>query len=125
MTPDLTTELAAFIAEYERAANSHDVGRVLALIAEDATYWFTDGSYRGREEIAGALERTFATIHEEVYEIRELEWVALTDELAACRYHFFWRGVVDGQPSSGRGRGTNVVVRRDAAWQVHHEHLSY
>jgi uncharacterized protein (TIGR02246 family) len=122
---DRANQLAPFMAEYERAANSHDIGRVLPLIAEDATYWFTDGSYRGREEIAGALERTSATIHEEVYEIRELEWVALTEELAACRYHFFWRGVVDGQPSSGRGRGTNVLVRRDGAWRVQHEHLSY
>jgi ketosteroid isomerase-like protein len=122
---DRANQLAPFMAEYERVANSHDIGRVLPLIAEDATYWFTDGSYRGREEIAGALERTFATIHEEVYEIRELEWVALTEELAVCRYHFFWRGVVDGQPSSGRGRGTNVLVRRDGAWRVQHEHLSY
>jgi uncharacterized protein (TIGR02246 family) len=122
---DLTTELAAFIAEYERAANSHDVEQVLRLIADDATYWFTDGSYRGREEIAGALERTFATIHDEVYEIRELEWVALTAELAACRYRFIWRGVVDGQPRSGGGRGTNIAVKRDGAWQVQHEHLGY
>jgi ADP-ribose pyrophosphatase YjhB (NUDIX family) len=121
---DRATQLAAFMAEYERAANSHDVRQVLPLIADDATYWFTDGSYRGREEIAGAFERTFATIDDEVYEIRELEWFALTDELAACRYRFSWRGIVDGQPSSGRGRGTNVVVKRDGAWQVKHEHLS-
>ena len=112
------------MAEYEGAANSHDVERILPLIADDATYWFTDGSYRGREEIAGALERTFATIRDEVYEIRELEWFALTDELAACRYRFFWRGVIDGQPSSGQGRGTNIVVKRDGVWQVQHEHLT-
>jgi uncharacterized protein (TIGR02246 family) len=121
---DGARQLAAFMAEYERAANSHDVRRVLALVAEDATYWFTDGSYRGREEIAGALERTFATIQDEVYEIREVEWFAVTDEVAACRYRFSWRGVVDGQARSGRGRGTNVLVRRDGAWQVQHEHLS-
>jgi uncharacterized protein (TIGR02246 family) len=119
------TQLAAFMAEYERAANSHDVQRILPLIADDATYWFTDGSYRGREEITDALERTFAAIHDEVYGIREVEWVAATDEFAACRYRFSWRGVVDGQPSSGRGRGTNVLVKRDGAWQVQHEHLSY
>jgi hypothetical protein len=99
----------------ERAANSHDVQRILPLIAEDATYWFTDGSYRGREEITDALERTFAAVHDEVYGIRELEWVAATDEFAACRFRFSWRGVVDGQPSSGWGRGTNVLVQRSLA----------
>ena len=123
--PDLVSQLGAFMAEYERAANSHDVHQVLPLIANDATYWFTDGSYRGREEIAGALERTFAAIQNELYEIRELEWFAANDELAACRYRFSWRGLVDGQPSSGRGGGTNVVVKRDQAWLVQHEHLSY
>jgi ADP-ribose pyrophosphatase YjhB (NUDIX family) len=120
----LTAELTGFMAEYERAANSHDVRLVLPLIANDAIYWFTDGSYRGREEIAGALERTFATIQNEVYEIRELEWVAANDKFAACRYRFSWRGVVDGQPSSGLGRGTNIVIKRDGVWQVQHEHLS-
>jgi ADP-ribose pyrophosphatase YjhB (NUDIX family) len=119
-----TATATAFMAEYERAANSHDIELILPLIADDATYWFTDGSYRGREEIAGALERTFAAIQDEVYEIRELEWVALTEELAACRYRFSWRGLVDGRPSSGRGHGTNVVVKRDGTWRVKHEHLS-
>jgi ketosteroid isomerase-like protein len=122
--PDRATQLAAFMVDYERAANSHDVQQVLPLIADDATYWFTDGSYRGREEIAGALERTFAVIQDEVYDIRELEWVELTAEVAVCRYRFCWRGVVDGRPTSGRGRGTNVLVERDGAWQVQHEHLS-
>jgi uncharacterized protein (TIGR02246 family) len=121
---DLITGLTAFMTEYEHAANSHDIEQVLPLIADDATYWFTDGSYRGREEIAGALERTFAAIQDEVYEIRELEWVALTPGVAACQYRFCWRGVVEGQPGSGRGRGTNVLVERDGAWQVQHEHLS-
>ena len=121
---DRAAELTAFMAEYERAANGHDLERILPLIADDATYWFTDGSYRGREEIAGALERTFAAIQDEVYEISELEWVALTEELAACRYRFSWRGMVDGRPTSGRGRGTNIVIKRDGAWQVMHEHLS-
>ena len=122
---DVARQLAAFMAEYERAANSHDVRQVLPLIAEDATYWFTDGSYCGREEIAGAFERTFATIRDEVYELRELEWFALADEVAACRYRFSWQGVVDGQARSGRGRGTNVLVNRDGSWRVQHEHLSH
>jgi uncharacterized protein (TIGR02246 family) len=120
----LRAELTAFMAEYERAANSHDVQRVLPLIADDASYWFTDGSYRGREEIARALERTFAAIQDEVYEVREVEWVALTAEVAICRYRFCWRGVVDGQPSSGLGRGTNALVKRIGGWRIQHEHLS-
>ncbi|MFJ4406431.1 nuclear transport factor 2 family protein [Streptomyces sp. NPDC088910] len=28
------------------------------------------------------------------------------------------------QPRSGEGRGTNVIVKRDGAWKMLHEHLS-
>lgn len=121
---DSAAEPAAFLRRYEQATNSHDLQRVLPLIAEDAVYWFSDGSHRGRAEIAGAIERTFATIRDETYEISDVEWVALTPGHAVCRYRFSWTGVVDGQARSGAGRGTNVLVRRDGGWLVLHEHLS-
>jgi ketosteroid isomerase-like protein len=57
-------------------------------------------------------------------EITDLEWVVLSAEYAVCRYRFGWTGVIDGQPGSGRGRGTNVVVKRDGGWKMLHEHLS-
>ena len=94
------------------------------MIAGDATYWFTDGSYQGLEAIKAAIEQTFTAIRDEVYEIRDLEWVVLTAEHAVCRYGFSWQGLVAGQPRSGGGRGTNVVVRRDGTWKMQHEHLS-
>jgi uncharacterized protein (TIGR02246 family) len=123
--PDLTAELTAFMTRYERATNSHDIDRVAPLIAEDATYWFSDGSHQGLAAIRGAIERTFATIQDEVYRIEDLEWIVLAADHAVCRYRFFWRGVVDGRPRSGQGRGTNVIVRRDdGAWRMQHEHLS-
>ncbi|MBK3574154.1 nuclear transport factor 2 family protein [Streptomyces sp. MBT65] len=109
---------------YERATNSHDIERVVPFIADEATYWFSDGSYQGIEEIRSAIERTFATILDEVYEIRDVEWPVLTGDFAVCRYRFSWTGVIDGESRSGRGRGTNVVVRRDGGWRMLHEHLS-
>jgi ketosteroid isomerase-like protein len=121
---DLAVELTAFMRRYEQAANSHDIGRVAPLIASDAVYWFSDGSHRGLGEIAGAIERTFVAIQDEVYEIKELEWIVLAADHAVCRYRFFWTGVVDGRPRSGQGRGTNVLVKRDGWWKVQHEHLS-
>lgn len=121
---DPAAELTAFLRRYEQANNSHEIDRVVPLIAEDAVYWFSDGSHRGLDEIAGAIERTFEAIRDETYEIRDLEWVVLAADHAVCRYRFFWTGVVDGRPRSGEGRGTNVIVKRDASWKVQHEHLS-
>jgi ketosteroid isomerase-like protein len=112
------------MTQYEQANNSHDIGRVAPLIAEDATYWFSDGSHRGLGEITDAVERTFSTIQDEVYQIRDLEWVVLAADHAVCRYRFFWKGIIDGQSRSGQGRGTNVIVKRDGAWRMQHEHLS-
>jgi ketosteroid isomerase-like protein len=121
---DLETELTSFVERYEQATNRHDFGQLVPLIAEDATYWFTEGSYHGIDAIRAAVERTFATILDEVYEIQNLEWVAVADDLAVCRYRCSWKGVIDGEPASGHGRGTNVMTKRDGAWKMSHEHLS-
>ena len=121
---DLAAELTAVLRQYEQATNSHDIDLVMPLIAEDAVYWFSDGSHEGLDQIAGAITRTFDVIRDETYEISDLEWVVLADDHAVCRYRFFWTGTVDGQPRSGKGRGTNVLVKRDGAWKMQHEHLS-
>ena len=121
---DLAAELTAFMREYEEANNSHDIDRVTPMIAPDATYWFTDGSHDGLPQIAEAIRRTFSVIKDESYEINGLEWVVLAPEHAVCAYRFSWTGVVDGEPRSGHGRGTNVLVKHEGRWQVRHEHLS-
>lgn len=120
----LPAELGEFMCAYELASNSHDVDRVTPLIAADATYWFSDGCYRGRAAIAAALSRTFAVIQNEVYEITDLEWIAVAESLAACRYRFSWWGTIDGQPRCGTGRGTSVLVRHGTTWHMQHQHLS-
>lgn len=113
-----------FMRLYERATNQHDAAALTPLIAPDAVYWFTDGSYRGRAAIGEAIARTFTAIQDEVYEIYDLDWVVTGEESAVCRYRFRWAGVVDGRPASGEGRGTSVLVRRQGHWLVLHEHLS-
>ncbi len=109
---------------YEQANNSHDIDRVVHMIAQDATYWFTDGSYQGLADITAAISRTFSAIQNETYTISDLEWIMLTAEHAMCRYQFSWTGLVDGQPRSGDGRGTNLIVKADGRWMMSHEHLS-
>ena len=122
--PEPTATLTAFVRAYEQATNSHNITRVTPLIAPEAVYWFSDGSHRGREAILAAIAGTFATIQDEVYRIDELEWIACNDGHAACRYRFTWTGTINGQPRSGTGRGTNVLINSAGAWQMLHEHLS-
>ncbi|QNE18630.1 nuclear transport factor 2 family protein [Kribbella qitaiheensis] len=117
-------ELVEFWREYERRTNGHLVGPWGELLAEDAVYWFTTGSFVGRAAVMEAVEHNFRVIEDEVYRISDVEWVAAAEDSAVVRYRFSWVGVQDGQEISGAGRGTNVMVRRDGRWLMLHEHLS-
>jgi ketosteroid isomerase-like protein len=117
-------ELNQFLKEYENQTNTHVFENLRPLIAEDAVFWFPDGSYKGIYEIQKAFEATFSRIQDEDYHINNLEWLAIGPVLAVCVYNFHWTGVVNGKKAEGRGRGTNIVVRRNNTWQMLHEHLS-
>lgn len=117
-------ELQAFLAEYEVKTNGHDVEKWASLVAEDASYWFTEGSYEGLHSIRAAVQRTFELIRDEVYTIKDVHWVSVARESACVRYRFEWVGYVDGERKEGRGRGTNVMAKRGGQWQMVHEHLS-
>ncbi|MHC6220095.1 Cif family virulence factor [Arthrobacter sp. MMS24-S77] len=52
----LVDELTAVMRGYAAANNTHDIEQVLPYIAKDATYWFSDGSYEGRELVRAAIE---------------------------------------------------------------------
>ena len=113
-----------FMRDYERLTNRHDIQQLAPLIAEDATYWFSDGSHAGRAAVLAAIGETFETIQDEMYSIANLEVVAEEPNLSVVRYRFQWSGTVGGSPRSGEGRGTNVIVRRGGRWLMLHEHLS-
>lgn len=46
-THALTAELDAFMADYEERTNARALDRWRELVADDATYWFTAGSFEG------------------------------------------------------------------------------
>ena len=110
--------------EYAVQTNTHDFDRVAPLIAGDAIYFFSEGTYASADDLRAAFEHTWATIRDEDYRIEDLHWLACDERIAVCVYRFHWRGVVHGQPREGLGRGTSVLARSDAGWRVVHEHLS-
>jgi ketosteroid isomerase-like protein len=94
------------------------------MIAPDATYWFTDGSYTGIDEIRQAVEATFTKLQDEVYRISDVRWPLATETAAVCTYHFSWQATIDGKRQFGSGRGTNVLGKRNGSWVIVHEHLT-
>ena len=115
---------AEFLHEYERRTNPHRFEEVSPLIADDATYWFNDGSFQGKDAIRQAFEDTWELIKDEHYAIENVQWLVDEEHASVCIYLFRWQGNVEGQIRQGKGRGTSVLQKFGNSWQVIHEHLS-
>lgn len=112
-------------AELIRRMRAKDLDATLALIADDAVYFWSNGAALfGRAAIAEALAENFAAINQDTYDVDDVTWVAESRDVAACVFAFRWSGLMDGERVSGRGRGATVLRRGDTGWQVVHEHLS-
>ncbi len=112
------------LREYEQRTNSHHFEEVKPLLADDAVYWFSEGSYQGKEAIKQAFEKTWDIIQNEHYAIENIQWLAKDETVAVCIYQFHWQGMIEGHLQQGVGRGTSVFQKLDGDWKVTHEHLS-
>jgi uncharacterized protein (TIGR02246 family) len=111
--------------EMVRRMRAKHLDGVMALIADDAVYFWSNGSAMfGKAEIAEAMQTNFATILDDTYDVHDLTWIAEDDDIAACVFRFEWTGKINGQPVSGQGRGVTVLKRIDGEWRVAHENLS-
>lgn len=117
-------ELKSFIKEYERATNSHDFDQVKPLIAKDALYWFSEGTFKGIKAIEKIFVQTWNKVKEEKYHIKNVKWLMTDNKYGVCVYDFFWQGKVNEKLKQGHGRGTNFFVKKGKKWQIGHEHLS-
>ena len=115
---------AQFMDEYAIRTNTHQFDSVAELIAEDAVYWFNDGSFLGRAAIRQAFEATWAAIQNEIYRIDDVRWLVQDQHSAVCIYTFHWQGQVNNAVVQGSGRGTSVLSSINELWLVVHEHLS-
>jgi hypothetical protein len=113
-----------FLHEVEQKTNTHRFEEVAPLIADNAIYWFNDGSFQGKAAIRAAFERTWAGIQDEQYAIEDVQWLVDDEAVAVCVYRFRWQGMVEGRQMEGMGRGTSVFQKVNDRWQVIHEHLS-
>jgi ketosteroid isomerase-like protein len=111
------------ILAYKDALATQRWDEVAPLIHEDACFIFSEGTYLGKAAIEPAVRATFDLIKSERYAIKDVVWTYVHEDSAACTYGFEWSGLIEGQPASGTGRGTTVVVRGGERWQIIHEHL--
>ena len=112
-----------FIAAYEQALATQNWQEVAPLIHERCVATFSEGTYVGKAAVESAFRRTFSLIEDEKYRIDQVHWVLERPNTAAMVFRFQWSGLVDGQPASGAGRGTSVLVKQEGRWQLLCEHL--
>jgi uncharacterized protein (TIGR02246 family) len=112
-------------AELLRRMTAKDLPGTLELIADDAVYFWSNGSAMfGKDAIAEGLKDNFANIQNDTYNVSDVTWLVESADAAACVFEFTWTGDIDGHPAAGRGRGASVLRRADARWQIVHENLS-
>ena len=111
--------------ELYRRMNAKDLDGTLELIADDAVYFWSNGSSMfGKAAIAEGLKRNFDVIQNDTYETSDVTWIVKSDDLAACVYQFRWTGEIEGKAVAGGGRGSSVLRRVHGQWRTVHEHLS-
>jgi ketosteroid isomerase-like protein len=111
--------------ELVRRMNAKDLEGTLELIADDAVYFWSDGSAMfGKAAIAEGLKRNFVGIENDTYEVLDVTWLVEAGDIAACVFRFQWAGEVNGVPATGSGRGASVLRRLDGEWRTVHENLS-
>ncbi|HYB76128.1 MAG TPA: nuclear transport factor 2 family protein [Nitrososphaerales archaeon] len=115
-----------FIQVYEKKSASHRFDEVDPLIADDAVFWFNDGSFSGKDSIRKAFDRTSTfEIQDERYWLDNLRWLVKAEGFAVCIFSYHWTGVVEGVfKNLGDGRGTCVLRAFESGWKISHEHLS-
>ena len=65
--------LACLYGGVREMTNPRDLVRWRELVADDATYRFTDGSFDGIDAIVAAVQLTFEAIQDEVYTISDVQ----------------------------------------------------
>jgi len=119
--PTMNHETA--LANYVEKLNTHSWTQIAPCVTQDAVFIFTEGTFIGHAAAKAAFEKTFKLIENEVFSLHDIQWTAITSEMAACHYEFRWKGLISGQEAMGGGRGTTILHKVDRSWLVAHEHL--
>lgn len=116
---------ANYKRELVRRMNAKDLEGTLELIADDAVYFWSNGTAMfGKAAIRRAMQTNFEAIRNDTYETLDVTWLVEAEDTAVCVFRFQWSGEVDGKAASGTGRGATVLRRIDGEWRTIHENLS-
>ena len=115
---------SVFIQQYQAALAAQSWQQVAPLIHRNATVTFSTGAvHTGIAAIQQAYERNFTLIKNEQYIVSDIHWLAEGPAMAVYTFGFEWKGIINGEPAGGKGRGTAVLINNNGQWQLLAEHL--
>ena len=114
-----------FVTAYKTALGTQQWKNVEPLIHENACVTFSNGAVnKGLAEIKTAYEYNFSVIKSEDYQMSNLHWALKNETVAVYLFDFSWKGIINGTPSSGCGKGTAVIVCESKNWKLLAEQLT-
>jgi len=102
-----------------------DIDAALALLTEDVTFFYSNGTALwGKDAFAKSITTNWTLIGDYEYSTLDSIWLAESDTAAIVIYAFSWSGVAGGNKVGANGRGTRVFRKERAGWRLAHEHLT-
>jgi ketosteroid isomerase-like protein len=121
---ELDSELHTFFEVYEEASRAKRFEKLSPLVADNAVFWFVDGSFVGKPAIRQAFEDRWTRMRDEECTRTNVDWVVATYWTSACTFDFRSEHTVNDQRAAHNGRGTTLLRRIDGNWRIVHHHLS-
>ncbi|MHC5228963.1 YybH family protein [Enterococcus sp. LJL99] len=112
------------LMSYIEATNSHKFDNVEKCLSSNAVYFFSDKKCQSTKDIRSYFENAWNIIVNEKYEVSEVEWIIVTEEVATCIYNYKYSGFIENKFVEGGGKATNIFVKENSNWLLLHEHLS-
>ncbi|TAG74456.1 MAG: nuclear transport factor 2 family protein [Burkholderiales bacterium] len=116
-----------FLNRFEALAEREEFGLISHMIHEHAYFRFNDGDFRGRDAIQAAFEKTWRgdpSVKKARFYLSDIVVLSTDSGSATATYSYNWEGSQGDKQFCIQGRGTRVLVRENAQWQIIHEHLS-
>jgi len=115
----------ACMAAFVDALLRRDIDAALALLTDDVTFFYSNGTALwGKEAFAANMTANWKLISGYTYSTLDSLWVEEADTAAAVIYNFAWSGVAGGNKVGASGRGTRVFRKERDGWRLAHEHLT-
>ena len=108
---------------YVKALATQSWESVETFFHENVTVIFAEGTYYGKDQVGGAIHKTFSLIRDEDFSISNLQWTIRHDNFATCTFVFDWSGTINGKRFTSPGRGTIAWVNLSNNWQIINEHF--